>query len=715
MGKIDAAQEGQRFTSAGDVIEEITVAVVIQEVAADFDRVTADELGVLTIEEDLVGNLVRANQFDAVAKHGAAFELERTRTEGAGLGKAQVSLVKENAASEGVGRGTRELENRAIGNRDAQAGRASGQRIRDLAVPDGLRARATDVEHARVGVVLPVDVVAVDGEDRPVFEVVRERAIVAAGEFVDVGVDGDRIEARETGGRVIIDDDRLGDGQARRIRRENGPVGHEDATEDDVATRDHRAVVVDREGGAVRDPGDLVGVGEAVTADKGSDRQTGGGSRRERDRVAGGRSHGGAGGIGQDAHGGRRSEAERTAFDAHATGEGVGTRKHPDALVRLVDAERQRGGVRQDGRDGIEVGVDAAQLEHALVGRTEGGQRGGRVGVDDVRQGQRTGAASLDTSAAGGASDIDRTGRDFAGTGVGQRDAIAAARITELEPAAGDIGAEGGSRGASGADRGDDKLLITQDGITRVGVGVAQDQRTTALLAEITRTGNDAGDGGVVEAGEEVVADADVAPTRAAEGKRTGSEREINITRGGSSRARRRDEGESRTISDGSNGGSSRDTRTCDRHTHHKPSGGADGDVSGPDGRAALADALADVKLIRGIITRDVGIGQNAGAAHQLADRDAGKVLNASECLGRTADNGGSKTGQQDVGTDFEITTEFDLGQGVARVEREGGTLQEVRSAIGVAPDEVLARPVDDELSAIGGESSETGDRTGLP
>ena len=537
MGKVDAAQEGQRFTRAGDVIEKITVTVIVKEVTADFDRATADELGVLSIEKDLVGNLVRAGQFDDFAKHGAAFELEGARTEGAGLGKAEVALVKDDTASKGVGCGTRELEDRAVGDRDIEAGRASGRRIRDLSVPDGLRALATDGEHARVGVVLPVDVVAVDRQDRSVFEVVRERAVIAAGEFVDVGVDGDRIDARETGARVVIDDDRLGDGQARRIRREDGPVGHEDATEDDVATRDHSAGVVDRESGGVRDPGDLVGVAETVTADQGSDRKAGGGSRRERDGVAGGRDRGGGGGVGQDAHRGRRSEAERTAFDAHATGEGIGAGKHPDALVRLEDAERQRAGVRQDGRDGVEVGVDATELKHAFVARTEGGQRGGRVGVDDVRQGQRTGAAGLDTAGTGGAGDIDRTGRDFARTSVGQGNGVAAARITELEPAAGDIGTKGRGSGAGGADGGNDELLVTQDRVARVGIEVAQDERTAALLGDITRAGDDARDRGEVQAGETIVADSDVAPTGAAEGERTGAESEIRSTCGGGIRA----------------------------------------------------------------------------------------------------------------------------------------------------------------------------------
>ena len=566
MGKVDAAQEGQRFARASDVVEEITVTVVIQEVAADFNRIAADELGVLTIEEDLVGDLVRASQDDTVAAHGTTFELEGARTEGAGLGETQVALVKDDASGGGVDRATVQLENRTVGNRDAQAGRAVGRRIRDLTVPDGLRARATDVERARVGVVLPVDVVAVDGEDRSVFEVVRERAVVAAVEFVDVGVDGDRIDARETGGRVIIYDDRLGDGQARRIRRENGPVGHEDAAEDDVTSRDHRAGVIDRESGGVRDPGDLVGVAEAVTADQGSDRKAGGGARLQRDGGARGRDRGGGGGVGQDTHRGRRSEAERTTFGAHATGEGIGAGKHPDALVRLVDAERQRGRIREDGGDRVEVGVDAAQLEHAFVGRTEGGQRGGRVGVDDVRQGQRTRAAGLDASGTGGASDIDRTGRDFAGTGVGKGNRIAAARITEFEPAARNIGTKGRGRGAGGADRGNDQLLITQDGVARVGVGVAQDERTTTLLGDVTRTGDDAGNRGEIQAGETIVADADVAPTGAAEGERTGAEGKISQTRG----RRIRVKDESRAVGDGGDGGKGGDACARDRHAGHQ-------------------------------------------------------------------------------------------------------------------------------------------------
>ena len=206
-------------------------------------------------------------------------------------------------------------------------------------------------------------------------------------------------------------------------------------------------------------------------------------------------------------------------------------------MVRLVDAERQRGGVRQDGRDGIEVGVDAAELKHAFVARTEGGQRGGRVGVDDVRQGQRTRAAGLDAARTSGARDVNRTGSDFARTSVGQRDGIAAAWITELEPAAGDIGTKGRGSGAGGADGGNDELLVTQEGITRVGIGVAQDERTAALLGDITRAGDDARDRGEVQAGETIVADTDVAPTGAAEGERTGAESEIRSTCGGGIRA----------------------------------------------------------------------------------------------------------------------------------------------------------------------------------
>ena len=231
-------------------------------------------------------------------------------------------------------------------------------------------------------------------------------------------------------------------------------------------------------------------------------------------------------------------------------------------MVRLVDAERLRSGrIREDRRDGVQVGVDAAQLEHAFVGRTESGQRGARAAVDDVRQGQRTRAAGLDTAGTGGAGDIDRTGRDFARTSVGQGDGIAAARIAELEPAAHDVGTKGRGRGAVGADRGNNQLLITQDGVARVGVEVAQDERAPALLTDVTRAGDDAGDGRVIQAGEAVIADADVAPTGAAEGERTGAENEIRSTCGGSVRAQGDRRGGGRY--DGRTGG---DVRTRDRH-----------------------------------------------------------------------------------------------------------------------------------------------------
>ena len=710
VGKVDATLEGQRVTRAGDVVEEVAVTVPIDEITADFDRGAADELGVLTIEEELVRDLVRAGQDDAVAAHGAAFELEGARTEGAGLGKAEVALVKDNAAGKGVDRGTGQLEDRAVGDRDAQAGGSVGRRIRDLSVPDGLRARSTDVEDARVGVVLPVDVVAVDRQDRSVFEVVRERAVIAAGEFVDVGVDGDRIDARETGARVVIDEDRLGDGQARRIRREDGPVGHEDAAEDDIATQDHRAVAVDRESGAARDTGDGVGKAEAVTADVGADLETGGGTRLQRDSV-GSRGRGGAAGAGLEPHRGRRSEAEGTTVDAGRTGVSVSAGQHPDALVRLVDAERLRGvRVGEDGRDGVEVGIDAAEFQHAFVARTEGGQRGARVGVDDVRQGQRTRAAGLDTAGTGGASDVDRTGRDFARTSVGQGDGIAAARVTELEPAARDVGTKGRGSGAGGADGGNDELLVTQDRVARVGIEVAQDERTAALLGDITRAGDDARDRGEVQAGETIVANADIAPSGAAEGERTGAENEISRTRGGRIRA----QDESRSIGDGGDSGSTGDTRTRDRHAHHEPSSSANGDVGGPGRRGTLADALVEVELITGIVTHDVGIGQNARATHQLADRDGGKV-SGGERLGSAADNGGSESIHHGGRTDLKVASDFDLSQRIAGVEREGGTLQEAGAAIGIPPDQPLARPVDDELGAVGGETGETGVGSSLP
>ena len=651
--KVDATGEGQG-PRAGDVVIEIAVSVIVLEDAADFDRVAADELRGLAVEQDLIRDLIGAGQDDAVAAHGAAFELERARTERASLGNTQVALVKQDAAGEGVGRGTGELEDRAVGNRDTDTARGGG-RIRDHAVPDGLRALATNLEHARVGVGLPVDVVTVDRQDRAVLEAVGQGAVVTAGELVDVGVDGDRRRAAETARRIVIDQDRLGDRQAGRIGREDGAVAEQDAAEDDIATRAHRPVVIDREGGRVGDAGDDVAEAEIETADVGTDRESRGAARRHSDAPTGAAGNGRAADVGEHAHRGRRSEAERAAVVTHAARESVGAAEDPDAGVGLVDTERLgRRRVGQDGGNRIEVGIDAAQLKHAVISRTEGGQGRRSAGIDDVGQGQRTGAAGLDAARARGTGKIDRAGRDFARTSVGQGDGIVAAGIAEFKPAARDVGTERRGRGAVGADGGDDELLDSQDGIAGVGVGVAQNQRTPTLLADVTRTRDDAGDRRIIQAGVPVIIDDDVAPTGAGSGHR--------------------------------------------------------------DARGSGRGVLAEVDDRTGIETGDVGVSRNSRARDELTDGKRGDVTGRERDGTVRVHGGGHQSGGHGrVRADFEVTAELDLGQRVAGVEREGGTLQEVGGAVGIAPDESLGAPVDDELGAIGGETGETGERAGLP
>ena len=123
---------------------------------------------------------------------------------------------------------------------------------------------------------------------------------------------------------------------------------------------------------------------------------------------------------------------------------------------------------------------------------------------------------------------------------------------------------------------------------------------------------------------------------------------------------------------------------------------------------------MVEVELITGIVTHNVGIGGNTRAAHQLTDRDGGKV-SGGERLGSAADNGGSESIHHGGRTDLKVASDFDLSQRIAGVEREGGTLQEAGAAIGITPDQPLARPVDDELGAVGGETGETGVGSSLP
>ena len=365
-----------------------------------------------------------------------------------------------------IGRGAREPENGAVrdGDGDTAQRRGASHAITNDAVPVGPRAVAADVEIAGGGrtVALPADVITVDGQDRAVLKVVRQGALIAAFHLVDVGVDGDRIETRETGRAVVGDDDRLADRQAGGIRGEDGTVIEHQAAEDDLMAGGDDTIGAEIEGGGATDGGDDIAVADARSVDVGADGETGGvtGRQIDGDRIGDGGHDTSV--VRAQAHGGGGSKTERTTVEAGRASVSVGAGQHPDALVGLEDTERLRGGrIRQDGGDGVEVGVDAAQLEHAVVGRSEGRQRRRRVGIDDVRQGQRTGAAGLDAAAAGGAGEVDRTGRDFARTGIGQGDGIATARIAELEPAAGRIGTERRGRGAGGADGGNDELLVT--------------------------------------------------------------------------------------------------------------------------------------------------------------------------------------------------------------------------------------------------------------
>ena len=662
VGQLDAAGEVQR-AGAGDVVEQVAVAVVVADGPRDLDGVRADEAGGLAVEVHEVGDAVGAREHEASrAGDGTALEFEGAGAERAGLGELEPALIKNHAAGMGVGRVPFEPDDGAVGHRNRETGdRIHGQPVADDAVPDRRRTLAADAQRAGGGraVGLPADVIAVDREDRAALEAVAERDVVAAIDLVEVLVDGDRVEPREAARAVVVDDDRLVDDEPGRVGAEDGAVAEHQAAEDDRAAGGHVPVAGggDGEGGGIGDRGDGIPEAEAGSIDVGTDGETRGIPRGQRDGLGVGDDVDGAAGVGLQAHGRGTGEAKGTALDVSPAGVGISTSEDPEALVALVDTQRLVGRrVGQDRGDGIEVGVDAAELDLAVIRRGEGREAVGRTGVDDVRQGQRTGAAGLDAAGTGRAGEVDRAGGGLARTSVGQRDGIGAAGITEFEPAAGDVVAEGRGRGAGGADGRDDELLRTQDGVAGVGVGVAEEQRTPALLGEIARAGDDAGDGREVEAGEAVVVDDDVAEA---------------------------------------------------------PAGDRQSDAGGDGG-----DGPAEIDLGLGVVTRDIGASGDAGPRDELADREQGGVA-AREPDGRRigAGFGGGEHAGGDgrIRADLEITADLDVGQGVAGVEGERGTLQEVRGAVGVAPDQVLTRPVDDEFGAVGGEAGETGDRAGLP
>ena len=57
------------------------------------------------------------------------------------------------------------------------------------------------------------------------------------------------------------------------------------------------------------------------------------------------------------------------------------------------------------------------------------------------------------------------------------------------------VGAEA-RRGRTGrTDGGDDEGFVTQDGVTRVGIRVTENEHTPTLLGQVAIAGDDAGDG----------------------------------------------------------------------------------------------------------------------------------------------------------------------------------------------------------------------------
>ena len=71
---------------------------------------------------------------------------------------------------------------------------------------------------------------------------------------------------------------------------------------------------------------------------------------------------------------------------------------------------------------------------------------------------------------------------------------VTTARVAHLKVAA-RVGAEARRERTGRTEGGDDEGFVTQDGITRIGIRVTENELTPTLLGQVAIAGDDAGDG----------------------------------------------------------------------------------------------------------------------------------------------------------------------------------------------------------------------------
>ena len=467
------------------------------------------------------------------------------------------------------------------------------------------------------------------------------------------------VERRIAADAGVAADDAVPDGRARTADRQSRRLRGGRGGGVDVIARDREDLAVlevIREGGVVvaRALGDVAGDRNVILAGD-NERGVVGPGDRLRDREVGA--------IGEDAAiadadradcaDAVRRKAKEATVGVEAAAEGVGDRgiEDPDATVVLVDRERAVAAaelVGQRRRDHVEVRVHAAELEGLDLG---GGVRRVRIGriIDQVRDDQRARAARLDTAGAAGTGQVDCAGRDFTRTHINERHGVGTPRIAELKPTAADIGAKAGRRRVIGPDGGDDQAFVAENGVTRIRVQVTEDEVRPALLRQRTRTADDAGDRGEIEAGVAVISDVEIMPATARDCRRAGE------SRGGSH--------------------------------------------------------LADREL-RGVIKAgDVGTRRDSrDPTDYLAHREHRHVAAVEVNRARTRSNRLKGRGGARSRRDDEVPLELDVSRGGQGIEADGRATEEVRRAGSArAPDRVgERREVDDELGDIGGKGRGT-------
>ena len=224
IGHVDLARDRQ-CRPASEVVHQAAVTATVGQRASYLDIVCAGEGDGISTEHHVVVDHIRTRQSNAALHHTAVeAELPRRARRCQLLVQNQRSLAESEGAAEGVrcaahGEGGRRMDG------DVPGGGAGTRAVLNRPIPD-CGTIAAVVDGAAVGR-LQVDKIAIDRQQRAIFEVVADGLVVVASLLLNVVVDGDGIRPGEDRRAVVVQLHQFS-GRQRTAVSKDGPVADVD-------------------------------------------------------------------------------------------------------------------------------------------------------------------------------------------------------------------------------------------------------------------------------------------------------------------------------------------------------------------------------------------------------------------------------------------------------------------------------------------------------